>query len=223
MTPCWSSPIWDAYQSHRDIDQLRQDILTTPWYRAPVNVDESLLVRAVESCDVAAARLLMEIGEKPDLPCDDGFTLLHTAVDVARENQSPDAVALIECLLQNGANPNVQGIDGTPLHRAAGAGLTSVVDALLRHGTDIEARTLVDGGLTPLMHAALMGAPETVKQLLDSGADPSARCAAYWGSLTAEELVQKQNSRNATMIVGILKHAHGHNPRSATSWVDHSR
>ena len=206
MNPNWSNPIWDEYQTHRDVDQLRNDVLTTPWYRPPLKVDDSLLLRAVETCDVLAATKLMELGESPALPTDDGFTILHTAVDVAHDkNQSHAALELVDVLLQRDADPNVQGIDGTPLHRAAGAGLAAVADLLLRNGADIEARTLVDGEVTPLMHAALMGQPDMVRYLLRAGADTTARCAPYMGSLTAEELVEEQNAESATAVLIALR------------------
>ncbi|MDB5338294.1 MAG: hypothetical protein JWN70_3913 [Planctomycetaceae bacterium] len=217
MVDLWSNPIWDAYRSHGDIDQLRLDLVTTPWYRTPQNVDESLLVRAIACCDVAAAKLLMELGEKPDLPADDGITLLHTAVDMARNNPSPEALQLIICLLQNGGDPNIQGVDGTPLHRAAGFGLIAVIDALLQFDVDVEARTLIDGEMTPLMHAALMEQPEAVRHLLQAGADPSTRCATYWGNLTAAELVRKQNSAGSPVILEILQRGfHGDTPLATT-------
>ena len=206
MTPIWAHPIWDAYTSHRDVNQLREDVLTTPWYRTPMTVDDSLLVRAIQGCDVAASKTLIQLGESPALPTDDGFTLLHIAVDVAHDkNQSDDALELIEHLLRCDADPNVLGIDGTPLHRAVGAGLDAVAEVLLRHGADIEARALVDGEMTPLMHAALMGQPETVRWLLKAGADATARCAPYMGNLTTEELVEKQNAERANAVLNVLR------------------
>ncbi len=206
MSPTWSHPIWDAYQSQGNLNCLREDVLTTPWYRLPATVDDSLLVRAVECCDVGAAKVLMELGETPSLPTDDGFTIIHTAVDVAHEKkESQDSLQLIESLLEFGADPNVQGADGTPLHRAVGWGLTDVAELLLRHGANIEVRTLIDGELTPLMYAAMMGQPESVRCLLKHGADTRARCAAYCDNLTVEELVENQNAESAELILAILR------------------
>jgi ankyrin repeat protein len=206
MTPVWTHPIWNTYQSHGDVDQLREDVLTTPWYRTPLKLDDSLLVRAVESCDVAAVKVLIELGESPALPTSDGFPALHIAVDEAYDkDESPDALELVGTLLQHGADPNVHGNDGTSLHRAAGGGLVAVVDVLLRHGADIEARTRVDGELTPLMHAALMNQPNMVRHLLKNGADASARCAEYMGHLTTAELVEKQDGEKATVILSVLR------------------
>lgn len=179
---------------------------TTAWYRTPLKLDESLLVRAVESSDVGAVKVLIELGESPALLASDGFTTLHIAVDKAYDkHESPDALELIDTLLQHGGDPNTHGMDGTSLHRAAGFGLVAVVDQLLRHGADIEARMLVDGELTPLMHAALMKQPNMVRHLLKHGADASARCAAYMGHLTTAELVKKQDGEKATVLLSILR------------------
>ena len=71
MKSNWFNPIWDAYVSHRDVDALRQDVLTTPWYRPPTKTSESLLERAIISCDSAAVHTLIELGESPALPEDD--------------------------------------------------------------------------------------------------------------------------------------------------------
>lgn len=183
---------WDAYRAHQSLDLLRDDILTDPWYRVPQTVHESVLYFAVSACDPAAAALLIDLGESPNLPDDSGFPLLHHAVDLAEEqHEFPDSLRVIELLLKGGADPNRLGMDGTALHRAAGWGLIDVARLLLQHGANIEARMLVDGELTPLMHATLSDEPQMVAFLLSAGADPLARCAAYMGSLTAAELKQR--------------------------------
>ncbi len=92
---------------------------------------------------------------------------LHLAADF-------DELAIIGYLLDNGAD--IEGRDGelrTPLHRAAGAGLSRGVELLLEHGAKIDIR---EGyfGTTPLQQAADNGRLETVKLLLDRGADINA-------------------------------------------------
>ncbi len=207
MKPNHFNPIWDSYLAHQDVDVLRQDVLTTPWYRRPTKTTESLLQRAIEIGDFPAVKTLVELGESPALPADDGFTLLHSAVDMACENEeSQAAIQIVQCLLENGGDPNLHGIDGaTPLHRAAGSGLAAVVETMLQHNGDIESRTLTDGELTPLMYAAMMGQSPIVQLLLTQGADTSARCAEYRGRLTAAELVEQKNPKNASATLSILR------------------
>jgi len=181
------APIWDNYLAHRSLDSLREDILTYPWYQPPEKADESLLLRAIQGRDAGAAVLLIAMGESPLLPASDGFTLLHTAVDavshaeIGLKRDSVEiaprvdaALAVLRALLDGGADPNVMGADGTPLHRAAGSGIVESARMLLAYGADIEARMLIDGELTPLLHAAMMGQPQMVRFLLDSGANRSA-------------------------------------------------
>ena len=56
----------------------------------------------------------------------------------------------------------------TPLHFACHAGILDVVEYLLEHGADLEARTLNEA--TPLMRAIEASKPELVQYLIDRGA-----------------------------------------------------
>lgn len=118
------------------------------------------------------------------------------------------ALAVLEALLQAGADPNALGQDGTPLHRAAGSGVVESARLLLSHGADIEARMLVDGDLTPLMHAALMGQPQMVRFLLDSGANRAAmsRTSLIYPPMTLQALLKIRKVIHAEEILEMLKH-----------------
>ncbi|MBS0203525.1 MAG: ankyrin repeat domain-containing protein [Planctomycetes bacterium] len=212
-------PIWDNYLKHRNLELLREDILSYPWYEPPQTADESLLMRAVEHNDVGAVQLLLSMGENPNLPALDGFTFLHQAVDHAADVGAvpkddcvetaprPAAeVAVLIALLEGGADPNTQGMDGTPLHRAAGSGDVRSARILLGYGADIEARMLVDGELTPLQHAALFGHVQMVQFLLDSGAKRSAmsRASPSEPPMTLCELLKAWKVANVDKILAIL-------------------
>lgn len=212
-------PIWDSYIEHRNLELLREDILSYPWYERPKTADESLLMRAIERKDVGAVRLLLSMGENPNLPASDGFTFLHQAVDQVPDVEgdiegscveiAPEldaALAVLTALLEGAADPNVPGMDGTPLHRAAGSGVIESARLLLTHGADIEARMLVDGELTPLMHAALSGHPQMVRFLLDSGAKRSAmsRTSLTDPPMTLWELLKTWKVANIDKILAIL-------------------
>lgn len=195
-------PLWDNYLNHRNLLLLKEDLLTYPLYESPKRADESLLMRAIEWNDLGAVQLLLSMGESPLLPASDGFTLLHQAVDqvssveiglkredVEIEGKRNAALAVLTSLLDGGADPNVQGADGTPLHRAAGSGDVESARILLSYGADIEARMLIDGELTPLIHAALMGQPRMVRFLIDAGAN---RLAISGPSLSNPPMPLKQ-------------------------------
>ena len=69
---------------------------------------------------------------------------------------------------------NAKDIQGwTPLHEAAEAGRTDIVQLLLDAGADVEASDKY--GRTPLHTACEFGNTTTVQLLLEQGADPNAR------------------------------------------------
>jgi Ankyrin repeats (3 copies) len=85
----------------------------------------------------------------------------------------PGRSDVIEWLLDHGADAERRGRNNyTPLISAARVeGEAATVTALLRHGADIEAGTIIDGDITALMAAAWSGSLATVRVLLEHGAD----------------------------------------------------
>jgi ankyrin repeat protein len=74
-------------------------------------------------------------------------------------------------LLEHGANPNLRNKAGsTPLHDAALKGTREVIELLLGHAAEINARDREDGA-TPLHFAASFGRLDAVKALVEHGAD----------------------------------------------------
>jgi cytohesin len=73
--------------------------------------------------------------------------------------------------LEYGANPNLRNKTGsTPLHDAALKGTREVIELLLAHAAEINARNREDGA-TPLHFAASFGRLDAVKALVEHGAD----------------------------------------------------
>ena len=162
--------IWNNYRQHRDLALLRQDIQTSPWYVTPASTKGSLMEIAVQCRDAAAVELLSSLGESVNLPPFAGSSLLHDAVDSLTEaanlDEQREAANVLKTLLRLGADPNIQGMDGTPLHRAAGMGCLDAVRILVRHGADLNARTLVDGELTLVEYARMMNQSRIVDYLI---------------------------------------------------------
>jgi ankyrin repeat protein len=76
--------------------------------------------------------------------------------------------------LEDGANINESILGNSPLYFAAMKGHAKIVNLLIRHGADINARTSISGR-TALHEAALKGNFETVQVLINAGANINIR------------------------------------------------
>jgi ankyrin repeat protein len=80
---------------------------------------------------------------------------------------------VVRALVQQGADVNARGVDGTsPLHHAVSSDHLDVADLLLKAGANVTAADRY--GVTPLSLAALNGNASMIRRLLDAGADPNA-------------------------------------------------
>lgn len=139
---------------------------------ARAQADGCRLADAARLGDVSRLREILDAGVEVDARGSDGATALCTAVAFNREETA-------RLLLDRGASADAFGRYGTALHMAADAGHAGMVELLLSHGADAEARLkdigdVLDGG-TPLHSAARGGSGDVVRVLLDAGADIEAR------------------------------------------------
>lgn len=142
---------------------------------------------AAENGSAAMTELLLAAGADPNRALFSGETPLMTAT------QAGDAQVL-RLLLEAGADPDVAVTRGqTALMWAASRGNAGAVAVLLEHGADVEARSEVrrqyvksekeqdshpaykywieEGGSTALIMAARSGDPDSVRLLVEAGAD----------------------------------------------------
>lgn len=130
----------------------------------------NLICAAAIAWDVPRIRLLLEFGADIETKDAGGHNALYRVAN-GGGNEGEGRTAL-ELLISHGANVNqVTGIGGmTPLHMSARRGTTTIAEALLGAGADIEARD--KNGETPLRRAVNCGQERMVSLLLTRGANP---------------------------------------------------
>jgi ankyrin repeat protein len=103
-------------------------------------------------------------------------------------------VALVKLLVENDADVNKPG--WTPLHYAATSGNVPIIELLLDNSAYIDAES--PNGSTPLMMAAMYGTPESVKVLIQAGADLNVKNQL---GLTALDFAVRGNRQNAKELI----------------------
>src|SRR5262245_20022704 len=129
--------------------------------------DSAPVADAAQQGDRDAVRTLLKQAADVNGAQGDGMTALHWA---AMKNDGE----LAQMLLFAGANVRATTRIGayTPLLLAAQHGNAAAIDALVKGGADVNARTA--NGTTPLMFASASGSVDAVQALLDKGADVAA-------------------------------------------------
>lgn len=152
------------------IASLRRKLEEDPSLAVANDRGRNLICAAAIRWDVPRLRLLLEFGADVNAADGGGHNPLYRAAN--GQGRAEDGRAAIELLLPHGADVNqVTGVGGmTPLHMAARRGTSSIAEALLDAGADIEAKD--KKGETPLRRAVNCGQEPMVRLLLSRGADP---------------------------------------------------
>ena len=126
------------------------------------------IAQAAQAKDAAAVKNLLKGGGDVNAAQGDGMTALHWAA------LNGDA-ELASMLLYAGANVSAKTRLGgyTPLHLAAQIGNAAVIAPLVAAGAQVGATTAT--GATALMQAAHSGSVESVRILIENGADPNVK------------------------------------------------
>jgi ankyrin repeat protein len=219
--------------------ELADDNGITPLLAAILNASVFRVARSGTSDQLAVANLLLDAGANVDAADWYGETPLWAAVDLRNLELGPadratgirdEAFALLERLLEAGANPNARtrefpperrytvGVLGsvawvdltgqTPFLRAAAAGDLRAMRLLLAHGADANIATV--NGTTPLMVAA--GVNWAVAETFDEG--PAALLEAV---KLAHELGNDVNAVNTMGLAAI----HGAANRGANDVIEY--
>lgn len=100
----------------------------------------------------------------------------------------------VQKLIERDADVNKTG--WTPLHYAATGGHVAVIEYLLEHSAYIDAES--PNGSTPLMLAAMYGSPESVKHIIQAGADLTVKNQL---GMTALDFAIQGNRRNSQELI----------------------
>jgi ankyrin repeat protein len=142
--------------------------------RAPLHV-------AIETGQVAAARLLIELGADIHAADYRDTRPLHYAAGVG-------LLAIVELLLDRGAEPGAVDVFGeTALHALAAGGGAAPEDDQVRIArrlvaAGVPADAAGNAGRTPLWYAATRGKAGVAAALVEAGADPARRARGELGS-----------------------------------------
>lgn len=176
---------WAGYWDEGDMAALLLDAGADA--NAMTDLGVTPLWTACENGSAQMTRILLEVGADPNAALLSGETLLMTATHSG-------SAAVIEQLLAAGADVNTaeQGRGQTALMWAVAQRHPDVVEALLAHQPDVHARSdvrtevvktspepwnpdyiidLLQGGYTPLLFAARVGALDSARLLVAAGAD----------------------------------------------------
>ncbi len=143
---------------HDMLSFLKQGV--SPNLTEPTRGESALMLAAREGANQVLEVLLSARGVNLDLRARNGDSALMIAA--FKKNK-----VAVEMLLAKGAKVNHDG--WTPLHYAAAAGDTEIVQLLLSKSAEVDAQS--PNLTTPLMMAAGSGNIYAVKAILDAGAD----------------------------------------------------
>lgn len=123
--------------------------------------EAQVMINCVQLGSTATVRMMIECGAPLVLQVDDGFPLLHLAIDRSHgpaPSRARGDHSVLKLLLEAGADVNERGFnDWTPLHRAAAKGDLDACKLLLLHGADRNAVTRIDHYATPEEEARHLG------------------------------------------------------------------
>jgi ankyrin repeat protein len=140
---CDEISIHEAYK-RGDLEALKRLIGNPPDFpncRGPLGVGKIVLEYAIYHSPTSFVRALLDLGADPNYADDDGFPSLIAALSTER----PERYEILELLLSFGAHVEQRGVnDYSPLHYATAKNDLRMIELLLAHGADPDAKTRID-------------------------------------------------------------------------------
>lgn len=164
---------------------IRGGHCSTPLHASCMEWDEDI----DEPSDILRyVKRLLESGADPNIRGGRYGTALQAACSHLDERYGHGAMKIIQLLIENGADVTIQGGEyGTALHAAAASANPETIDLmklLLDNGAKVDQPGCSDWGT--VLHVACNGGnEETVRWLLDRGADVNAECGRFGTPLQA--------------------------------------
>ena len=113
------------------------------------------ITNAVDCGNLEVVEWMLAKGVSVDFEDEEGFSVLHSAID----RDKPDKYKMMRALLEHGADVNAKGMNNwTPSHRAAVQNDLRALKLLNEFGADLTIRTEIDDYATPYEEALSCGA-----------------------------------------------------------------
>jgi ankyrin repeat protein len=185
---------WAAHWDDREVAAL----LIQAGARVNAATDEGITPQLLAAINPNSSMLdlLLRAGADPNMASVVGETPLMTAAQTGN-------IGAVKLLLAHGA-----AVDGreksagqTVLMRAVAANQPAIAKLLIAAGADVKARS--NERFSPLLFAAQQGNLESVKLLLDAGADPNESAPDGIGGDTNARLPYKPNTEAGALLVAI--------------------
>ena len=145
------------------------------------------LIHALTKEDGVLLKALLSRKADPNYVSPQGVTALMAACEARN-------LEFVKVLLDAGADPNVKGYLGmTALFYAAKDNQTEIVKELIKHKANVNV-VEEQYGSTPLIMAMSSGEGESLKALIDAGADPTIVMKGQYAGLTALDVARRSGN-----------------------------
>ncbi len=126
-------------------------------------INRQWITNAIDCGNLKIVEWMIKMGVSLVFNDAEGYSVLHSAI----EREKDDKYAIMQILLENGADINAKGINGwTPAHMAAVRNDLEALILLKKLGADFSVRTEIDDYATPYEEALSCGAKTEIIEWL---------------------------------------------------------